>query len=217
MHPPFRNCSMVTNNELHASLPADTLVPVDDGQARHLTGRMLPDLQMPATSGTAQHLPSLPYVSVLFFYPMTSPPGKNIADGRESIPGALGCTLECLSFAAIHDEITATGASVFGISTQPCHELNELRARLGLPFELMSDESGALKRALNLPTFSIGGKQYIRTLTLIIIGGRIAHDFYPVFPPHLHPAEVLAWLRSQAPESLQPVAEDEFPRQRDCR
>ena len=217
MHPPLRNCSIVTNTETPALLPADTLVPVDDGKASHLTGRMLPDLPMPATSGTALHLPSLPYVSVLFFYPMTSTPGNNIPDEWESIPGALSCTLECMSFAAIHDEMTAIGASVFGISTQPCHELNDLHARLGLPFELMSDESGALSEALNLPTFSIGGKQYIRSLTLIIIGGRIAHCFYPVFPPHLHPAEVLAWLRSQDPQRLQPVAEDEFPRQRDCR
>jgi peroxiredoxin len=34
----------------------------------------------------------------------------------------------------------------------------------------------------------------LKRLTLIVRDGQIEHVFYPVFPPDLHPAEVVTWL-----------------------
>jgi peroxiredoxin len=49
-----------------------------------------------------------------------------------------------------------------------------------------------------LPTFSAGGRRFYKRLTLIADRGEIVKVFYPVFPPDLHPREVLRWLTSRA-------------------
>ena len=36
----------------------------------------------------------------------------------------------------------------------------------------------------------------LKRLTLIIESGRLAHVFYPVFPPDRNAGDVLVWLRS---------------------
>jgi peroxiredoxin len=65
---------------------------------------------------------------------------------------------------------------------------------LHLPFELLSDADLACARALRLPTFEVESMTMIRRLTLIIVDGRIAKVFYPVFPPDKNAEEVVAWL-----------------------
>jgi peroxiredoxin len=67
--------------------------------------------------------------------------------------------------------------------------------RLHLPFPVLSDEELELTRALRLPTFETSGWTLLKRLTLVIDDGRIAHVFYPVFPPDSHAGEVLSWLR----------------------
>lgn len=66
--------------------------------------------------------------------------------------------------------------------------------RLHVPFEVLSDNNLALTRALNLPTFEIERRVFIKRLTMILRQGRIAHVFYPIFPPNTHADQVLAWL-----------------------
>jgi len=41
----------------------------------------------------------------------------------------------------------------------------------------------------------VAGLTLIKRLALIVDDGRIAHVFYPVFPPDRNAADVLAWLR----------------------
>jgi peroxiredoxin len=56
-----------------------------------------------------------------------------------------------------------------------------------------------LAKALSLPSFTAAGMTLLKRLTLVVDDGVIRHVFYPVFPPHLHAGEVLAWLRTSPP------------------
>jgi hypothetical protein len=42
----------------------------------------------------------------------------------------------------------------------------------------------------------------LRRVTLIALAGIIEHVFYPIFPPDLHPADVVSYLKTRhAPKS----------------
>ena len=62
----------------------------------------------------------------------------------------------------------------------------------------LSGSELALTRALNLPTFEINQRVFIKRLTMILRQGKIAHVFDPIFPPNAHADEVLTWLSSNA-------------------
>ena len=86
------------------------------------------------------------------------------------------------------------GTDVFGLSTQSSEYQREVRRRLQLPFDLLSDEAFAFTDALALPTFSVESQRLLKRLTLICRSGAIEHVFYPIFPPDKHAGEVVAWL-----------------------
>lgn len=180
-------------------LPENLPVPVDDGACRHLFGMPAPSLWLPSIAGGSRNLAEIKApTAVIYCYPMTGTPGESLPPGWDSIPGARGCTPETCSFRDHYQEMTALGAEVLGISTQAAQEQREMANRLHIPFEVLSDSDLALTRALNLPTFSIEEKTFIKRLTLILRRGRIAHVFYPVFPPNAHAEEVLRWLSGNA-------------------
>ena len=83
---------------------------------------------------------------------------------------------------------------MLGLSAQASEWQRELVDRLRLPFEIASDESLSVQRALRLPTFETAGVIYLKRLTLLIADGRIESVFYPVHPPDVHPRDLLAWL-----------------------
>jgi peroxiredoxin len=62
---------------------------------------------------------------------------------------------------------------------------------------LLSDSGLSLADALRLPTFDAAGLTLLKRLTMIIENGRIAHVFYPVFPPEKNAQDVIDWLRSR--------------------
>lgn len=176
-------------------LPENLPVPVDDGACRHLTGMQIPRISLRSTSGNVINLAEIKNpTTVLFCYPMTGKPGEPLPPGWDMIPGARGCTPETCSFRDHHEEMTKAGARVLGISTQSVEEQREMVERLHVPFEVLSDKDLALVHALDLPTFEIEGRVFIKRLTMIVRQTRIAHVFYPVFPPNAHADEVLAWL-----------------------
>jgi hypothetical protein len=78
-------------NQLPATLPR----PKDDGAARHLKGMALPDLALPSTGGGLVNL-SEPRRGrlVIYCYPMTGRPDRQLPQGWDDIPGARGCTPE---------------------------------------------------------------------------------------------------------------------------
>jgi peroxiredoxin len=171
--------------------------PEDDGGARHLTGRAVPDVPLAATDGTKVSLDKVPGRVVVFAYPRTGVPGQvSLVDDWDMIPGARGCTPQTCAFRDLHRDLAAAGAArVFGLSTQETAYQREAAERLHLPFPLLSDEKLALTRALRLPTMAVAGLTLIKRLALIIDDGRIGKVFYPVFPPDRNAGDVLAWLQ----------------------
>lgn len=185
-------------------LPDDLPVPEDDGAADHLPGTELPEIALSATDGTTVALQELPLRTIIYVYPLTGRPDKDvIPEGWEDVPGARGCTPESRGFQNQYDELQSNGVGeVFGLSTQSSGYQREARERLELPFEMLSDAEWELADKLDLPMFTIDGKEYLKRLTLILSGGNIEHVFYPIFPPDEHASEVLEWVKNNpAPDS----------------
>ena len=179
-------------NQLPANLPR----PKDDGGARHLKGMALPDLELPSTANRRVNLStvSAPRI-VIYAYPMTGRPDRQLPQGWDDIPGARGCTPETCGFRDHHKDLAKLHAEVFGVSTQDTAYQQEMVTRLEVPFEVLSDEQMTFARALELPTFTVDGMTLLKRLTIVARSGRIEHVFYPVFPPDAHAEEVIAWLK----------------------
>lgn len=172
--------------------------PLDDEGAAHLAaGTPLPNVSLPATGGEPVNLASLAGFTVVFVYPWTGRPGLPNPPNWDDIPGAHGSTPEAEGFRDLHAKFQAQGAQVLGLSGQDSSHQREFALRLKLPFNILSDEAMEFARAVSLPAFETGGVSYLKRLTLMVRDGRLAKVFYPVHPPDLHAAEVLAWLRAQ--------------------
>ncbi len=170
--------------------------PVDDGGANHLTGRMMPDVALPATDGQRISLAGRPGTVVVFAYPRTGTPGQiSLVDNWDMIPGARGCTPQTCAFRDLAAELRTAGVTeIFGLSTQDTDYQREVVERLHLPFPILSDAGLALTRALDLPTMQVADMLLLKRLALVIRDGTIAKVFYPVFPPDRNAPDVLAWL-----------------------
>lgn len=173
--------------------------PADDGGAAHLTGINLPDVNLPATTGPAINLSDLRGITVLYLYPMTGRPDRDLPENWDDIPGARGCTPQSCAFRDHFAELRDYGVDqLFGISTQDTGYQAEAAERLHLPFPLLSDEGGALRAALDLPTMTVEGDVLLKRLTMIARDGVVEQVFYPVFPPDQDADNVIASLRSHA-------------------
>src|SRR5690242_5218839 len=145
------------------NLPKDIPAPQDDGAARHLSGRRLPDVALIATDGAQVNLAALPGRTVVYIYPRTGVPGVPLPEGWDMIPGARGCTPQSCGFRDHFADLKALGvAHVFGLSTQDSAYQQEAATRLHLPFPLLSDGQFHFTRALNLPTFTVAGMELIK-------------------------------------------------------
>jgi peroxiredoxin len=179
------------------NLPKDIPAPQDDGAARHLPGRRLPDVVLAATGGAPVNLAKLPGRTVVYVYPRTGVPGVPLPEGWDMIPGARGCTPQSCGFRDHFADLKALGvAHVFGLSTQDTAYQQEAATRLHLPFPLLSDAQFQFTRALDLPTFDVAGMELIKRMVLVIDDGVIAHVFYPVFPPDKSAQDVVDWLQA---------------------
>jgi peroxiredoxin len=167
----------------------------DDGGARHLQrGRRMPDIELLTTAGRRVSLARLAGRTIVYCYPWTGRPGAPNPPAWDDIPGAHGSTPQAEGFRNLYDGFRQVGADVLGLSTQSTDYQRELVGRLGLPFEMVSDEGFDLARALSLPTFATGGVTYLKRLTIAIKDGRIERVYYPITLPAAHAREVCAWL-----------------------
>jgi len=134
---------------------------------------------------------------------MTGRPGIPLPPGWDDIPGARGCTPESCAFRDSYAEIRQLGADVFGLSTQGNEYQREVRERLHLPFDLLSDEDFRFSQALSLPTFTVASMRLLRRVTLICESGTVVRVFYPIFPPDKHPSDVVSYLKTRSGPTIQ--------------
>lgn len=170
---------------------------LDEGSYRHLIGKALPPLTLPATDGSRVRLAELPGHTVVYAYPRTGRPDQDDPAGWKHIPGARGCTVQACAFRGRHRDLRTIGARLFGVSTQNTAYQEEAVQRLHLPFQLLSDSKLEFGRALELPTFRVGNTTFLQRLTLVLCDGVVEQVFYPVANPEDDPNNVLAWLESR--------------------
>ena len=188
------------NQKLNADVDWNTLpAPVDDGGARHLIGITLPSCPLPATDGSNVDLSNLIGTTIVFFYPMTGRPDRDLPDNWDMIPGARGCTPQACSFRDLLADLREAGADhLFGLSVQDSEYQREAAKRLHLPFPLLSDAAGTLRRTLNLPVIQVDGEELLKRMAWIVKDGVITKTFYPVFPPDRNAHDVLESLNRRS-------------------
>jgi len=180
-------------------LPADLPEPGDDGACAHLLGMSMPPVTLLSTTGRSVNLAKVLGRWVLFVHPMLGNPATALAPGWDDMPGARGCTLQSCGFRDEHRRLLALTRHVYGMSNQSHGDQCEASERLGLPYQLLSDDNMELQDALQLPTFELNRRVYYKRVTLIVQDGVVAAVFYPVFPPDRNAADVLDWLQSHVP------------------
>ncbi len=178
------------------SLPPDLPAPVDDGACDHLAGLEVPELTLDSSLGPVDLAALAAGRAVVYIYPRTGRPDREVPAGWDAIPGARGCTPQSCAFRDHAAELEAHGARVAGLSSQPLDEQVELAERLHMPFPVIADPERRLGAAIDLPTFDFDGMTLYKRVTLVLEAGRIAKVFYPVFPSDRNAEEVLAWLGS---------------------
>jgi len=147
--------------------------PQDDGAARGLAGKRLPEIELPSTAGGTVDLARASPRFVLYVYPSAS---CAFRDRRKSFEDL--------------------GVTVMGLSAQTTEAQRAFAGRKEINFPLLSDPDLKLSRELGLPTFTAGDLHLYKRLTLVADSDRILKVFYPVFPPDTHPADVLEWVRA---------------------
>jgi peroxiredoxin len=161
---------------------------------RHLLGRPLPDVALPASSGGAVELARVPGRMVLFCYPYTGRPGYPDPPHWDDIPGAHGSTAQALAYQALYGDFRRLGLRLFGVSLLAGEWQRDFVKRTGLSFRLLSDEARGFSGRLGLPLFETGGVAYLQRLTMVVNDGVIEHLRFPVPDPAGDAAETLALL-----------------------
>lgn len=109
-------------------------------------GLEVPDFKLPSTGGKTFRLGEhAGRPLVLYFYPKDNTPG---------------CTTEAAQFRDLHAEFARHGCELFGISRDGMKSHEGFKAKLGLPFELLSDTEETACRLFDvIKTKNMYGKQ----------------------------------------------------------
>ena len=128
--------------------------------------------------------------TVLYFYPKDYTPG---------------CTTESIAFREHHDEFTALGAAIYGLSRDSLRSHEGFKAKLGLPFELISDPDEAVCNQFDVMKMkNMYGKKVRgveRSTFVIDADGKVVKEWRGV-KVNNHVDEVLGFLKSQ-PQALE--------------
>ena len=174
----------------------NTSISEDESDVKHLINKSIPNIFLPNQDGNLLHLYRLDtFRMVLYFFPMTGRPDRPLPENWNNIPGVKGCTIQTCLFRDNYDEIISLNTVPIGISTQSVEDNKEMTRRLAIPFDVLSDEKLELKTALNLPIFSVNGKNYLKRFTFIIEKNIIKKVFYPIYSSDKHIGDVLKWLQ----------------------
>ncbi|MBU6229422.1 MAG: peroxiredoxin [Cyanobacteria bacterium REEB459] len=144
-------------------------------------GQLAPDFSLTNQAGETVTLSSFrgQKAVVLYFYPKDDTPG---------------CTLESCSFRDSHSEFQQIGAEVIGISSDSPSSHHQFANKYQLPFTLVSDGDGSVRRAYGVP--STLGLLPGRVTYVIDQEGVVRHIFNSQFNPKAHAAEAKKVLQS---------------------
>jgi peroxiredoxin Q/BCP len=91
-----------------------------------MADKAVSDFALPATGGKEFRLSAVKSRRVvLYFYPKDNTPG---------------CTIEGSQFRDLHPRFVKAGCSVYGVSRDSLKSHENFKAKMGFPFELLSDE-----------------------------------------------------------------------------
>ena len=145
----------------------------------------LPQFELPATGGgTFRSGEGRDKLLVLYFYPKDNTPG---------------CTTEGQQFRDLYPEFRKVGAEVYGISRDSLKSHENFKAKMGFPFELLSDaEETACKLFDVIKMKNMYGKKVrgIERSTFVVDGdGKLAKEWRGVKVPG-HAEAVLEFVKT---------------------
>ena len=123
---------------------------------------------------------------VLFFYPKDGTPV---------------CTKEACAFRDAYTDFTAAGAAVIGVSSDRADRHQAFASAEGLPFLLLSDTGGALRKAFRVPKTL--GLLPGRVTYVIDKQGVVRHVFNSQFAVDRHVADALGIVKQLAAEEAE--------------
>ena len=138
-----------------------------------------PDFVLPGADGTPLELSSLRGRKVvLFFYP------------RDDSPV---CTVQACAFRDAYAELTTAGAEVVGVSSDSAESHRRFAANRELPFPIVSDPDGSVRRLYGASSSLLFGKTG-RVTYLIDEEGVVRDIFSSMFRPFEHVRRARAWI-----------------------
>ena len=141
-------------------------------------GSVAPDFTLPSQSGEMVRLKDfLGKPVVLFFYPKDN---------------TLGCTKEVCAFRDGFEDLSKLDAEVIGVSSDSVDSHRDFAEKHKLPFTLLSDEGGKVRRLYGVPnTFGIFAG---RVTYIIDSDGIVRHVFSSQIEVEKHVEEALKTL-----------------------
>lgn len=119
---------------------------------------------------------------VLYFYPKDDTPG---------------CVKEACSFRDAFQDLTDAGAVVYGVSSDKPQTHAEFKAKYNLPFSLLSDTGGELRKLMGVPT-DLFGLLPGRVTYIFDPEGKLIEVFKSQLSPERHVQEALKIIRKSA-------------------
>ena len=132
-------------------------------------GKKAPGFTLPGTAGDWSLADHAGRHAVIYFYP------------RDNTPG---CTQEGEAFAAAHAQFKKAKTTIVGISPDTVASHDKFKAKMGFPFELLSDADQAVCKLYDvIQEKSMYGKKYLgveRSTFLVDAKGVLRHEWRKV-------------------------------------
>jgi peroxiredoxin Q/BCP len=154
-------------------------------QKKVSVGDVAPDFTLPNQSGTPVRLGDLvgQKTVVLYFYPKDETPG---------------CTIEARAFRDSYEQFSAQDAQVVGVSSDSVGSHRRFAQRHNLPFLLLSDRDGAVRRLYGVEKTL--GLLPGRVTYVIDHTGMVRHVYSSQLRVTRHPREALLMLAALGSE-----------------
>jgi len=155
-------------------------------------GDAAPDFSLPSQSGQMVELKRLLGRNgvILYFYPKDNTPG---------------CTTEAKAFRDAYEVFKELGAEVVGVSSDTVESHKGFAAKCGVPFILLSDEGGRVRKLYGVPS-SLG--LFPGRVTYVLdANGIVRHVFNSQMNPARHVEEAVRVLKSIIGEEGAPSAQ----------